>query len=247
MINAVIIDDEIDIRNDIREKIYTYFKSEINILAEAESVKEGVHIIEKHKPNLLFLDIELTDGSSFDILERINHHNFQIIFITGFNNQAIKAIKIGALDYILKPIDDDEFKTAINKVFKYLSKNNSIENQVAVSTDYFKGMKDKRIVLKTLNTHHIIFEDDILYCNSEGNYTTFYMMNSEKILISKSMKKVEELVNQNIFLKCHQSYLVNINYIEKYLSDGYLVIKNNIKIPISSRRKELVLNRIAKI
>lgn len=247
MIKAIIIDDELDVRNDIREKIVTYFKNNINIIAEAGSVSKGVEVIEKHKPDLLFLDIELTGGTSFDLLQRINHTNFQIIFITGFNNHAIKAIKVGALDYILKPVDDDEFKKAVNKVFKQLTKNNSVENFINVSTDYFKGIKNKRIVLKTLNTHHIIFEDDIIYCNSEGNYTTFYMVNREKILISKSMKKVEEIVTLNIFLKCHQSYLVNVNYIEKYISDGFLILKNNIKIPISSRRKEIVLNRIAKV
>lgn len=247
MIKAIIIDDELDIRNDIREKIVTYFRNNINIIAEVGSVSKGIEVIEKHKPDLLFLDIELTGGTSFDLLQRINHTNFQIIFITGFNNHAIKAIKVGALDYILKPVDDDEFKKAVNKVFKQKTKNNSVENFINVSTDYFKGIKNKRIVLKTLNTHHIIFEDDIIYCNSEGNYTTFYMVNREKILISKSMKKVEEIVNLNIFLKCHQSYLVNVNYIEKYISDGFLILKNNIKIPISSRRKEIVLNRIAKV
>ena len=109
------------------------------------------------------------------MLERLDTTNFQIIFITGFNEHAIKAIKVGALDYILKPVDDDEFKSAVNKAIVTINKNNNIEQFINVSSDYFKGIKNKRIVLKTLEAHYIVYEDDIMYCNSEGNYTTFYM------------------------------------------------------------------------
>ncbi len=244
MIKALIVDDEVLVRNDIRTKINSFFKSDIVVLAEAESVKSSVNFIKKYEPDLLFLDIELKDGNSFEILEKLNTTNFQIIFITGFNEHAIKAIKIGALDYILKPIDDDEFKQAVTRAIAAIHKNSGIEKFINVSSDYFKGIKNKRIVLKTSEAHHIVYEDDIMYCNSDGNYTTFYMSDAKKVLISKSIKKVEELVSEAIFIKCHQSYLVNLNYIEKYIREGYLILKNNSKIPISSRRKDFVLKRI---
>jgi len=244
MIKAIIIDDEPLVREDIRNRIKTTFKFEITVLAEAETIVEGINIIKKNQPNLLFLDIELKDGFSFEILEKLHKIDFQIIFITGFNEHAIKAIRVGALDYILKPIDDDEFESAVKRAIITINKKVGIEQLVNVSSDYFKGVKNKRIVLKTLEAHHIVYEDDIIYCKSEGNYTTFYMNNNKKILISKPMKKVEELVSEKIFIKIHQSYLINLNYIEKYIREGYLILKNNIKVPISSRRKEFVAKKI---
>jgi two-component system LytT family response regulator len=244
MIKAIIIDDEISVRNDLRNKLNTFFNKDIVLIGEAESVKNGVKLIDTLKPNLLLLDIELKDGTSFDLLNNINHSNFQIIFITGFNEHAIKAIKIGALDYILKPIDNDEFRNAIKKAIENSNEKSDINQLINVTNDYFKGVKNKRIVLKTLDTHFIVYEDDIIYCNSDGNYTTFYTNDQKKIMISKPLKKVEELISKNIFIKCHQSYLVNVNYIEQYKSEGYLYLSNNIKIPIASRRKEYVINRI---
>jgi len=244
MINAVIIEDEISIRNDLKDKLNSFFNTKIVLIGEADNVKDATKLINQLKPNLLLLDIELKDGTSFDLLSNLNHSNFQIIFITGFNEHAIKAIKIGALDYILKPVDEDEFNEAIKKSIDNLSKDTTVGQFIKVSNDYFVGNKKKRIVLKTLETNYIVYEDDIIYCNSDGNYTTFYMNNNKKILISKPLKKVEELISKNIFIKCHQSYLVNINYIEEYKSSGYLFLCNNIKIPIAGRRKEYVFRRI---
>ncbi len=244
MIKAVIIDDESRFRNSIRKKLETNFKNEIIILGEADSVKDGVKLIEKTKPDLLFLDIELTDGYSFEILEQLESHDFQIIFITGFNHLAIQAIKLGALDYILKPIDDDEFCEAVEKAIE-TDKNASLEQLIKVSSDFFNGSKIKRIVLKTSDAHHIINEDDLMYCKSEGNYTTFFTKDEDQIMISKTLKKTEELLTETTFIKCHQSYLVNKFYIAKMLSDGYLILNNKTKIPVSSRRKEHVLGKLS--
>ncbi len=244
MIKAVIIDDELRLRNSIRKKLETNFKNEITILGEAESVKDGVKLIEETKPDLLFLDIELTDGYSFEILEQLETHDFQIIFITGFNHLAIQAIKLGALDYILKPIDDDEFCIAVEKAIE-TDKNASLEQLIKVSSDFFNGSKIKRIVLKTTDTHYIINEDDLMYCKSEGNYTTFFTKDGEEIMISKTLKKTEELLTETTFIKCHQSYLVNKFYIAKMLSDGYLILNDKTKIPVSSRRKEHVLGKLS--
>ncbi len=245
MIKAIIIDDEIRLRKDIRQKLETRFQDSITIIGEAESVKNAVAIIEELQPDLLFLDIELTDGYSFEILEQLTSHNFQIIFITGFNDLAIKAIKVGALDYILKPIDDDEFDEAVEKAIETAKKGHQLEDLIKVSTEFFKGSQTKRIVLKTTEAHHIINEDDLMYCKSEGNYTTFYTTSGEEILISKPLKYVEDLLTKTSFIKCHQSYLVNKFYIEKYLKEGFLVLKGAIQIPVSSRRKDYVLGKLS--
>lgn len=243
MIKAVIIDDEKVFRDSIRKKLELNFNNEITILGEAESVKGGIELIEKINPDILFLDIELTDGYSFEILNQLKSHNFQIIFITGFNHLAIQAIKLGALDYILKPIDDDEFYDAVEKAIES-EKNKSIEELIKVSSDYFNGATIKRIVLKTSEAHHIVNEDDLIYCKAEGNYTLFVTKDKEQLLISKTLKKAEELLTEAIFIKCHQSYLVNKFFIKKLLSDGYLLLTTDEKIPISSRRKEHVLSKI---
>lgn len=242
MIKAVIIDDESRFRNSIRKKLDANFKTEISILGEAESVKDAITLIEKTKPDLLFLDIELTDGYSFEILEQLTTHDFQIIFITGFNHLAIQAIKLGALDYILKPIDDDEFCEAVEKAIE-TNVNASLEQLIKVSSDFFNGSKIKRIVLKTAEAYHIINEDDLIYCKSENNYTTFYTKNDD-IMISKSLKKTEELLTASVFIKPHQSYLVNKFYISKVLSEGYLILQDKTKIPISGRRKDHVLSKL---
>ncbi|MEE9349520.1 MAG: LytTR family DNA-binding domain-containing protein [Flavobacteriaceae bacterium] len=243
MFTAVIIDDEIRFRNSIRKKLDTNFKNDITILGEAESVKDGIALIEKTNPDILFLDIELTDGYSFEILNKLNKHDFKIIFITGFNHLAIQAIKLGALDYILKPIDDDEFCEAVEKAIE-TDKNDALEELIKVSSDFFNGSKIKRIVLKTADTHHIINEEDLIYCKADSNYTTFFTKD-EEILISKTLKKTEELLTESIFIKCHQSYLVNKFYISKMLSDGYLILNNGLKIPVSTRRSSHVLNKLA--
>ena len=205
MIKAIVIDDESHIREAILYKLERFFNKEIEVVAETASVKEGLLAISKFKPELLFLDIHLQDGTGFDLIEKSEYTDFEIIFITGYDNHAIKAIKVGALDYILKPIDDIEFKEAVNKVLLAKTKDNSLEKLIEVSNEYFKGVERKRIILKTADTVYAIYEDDILYCRSSGNYTTFYTQQMEKIMISKSLKKIEEILSLDIFIRCHQS------------------------------------------
>ena len=244
MIKAVIVDDEAYIRSDVKTKLAQFYNDQIEVVGEAESVASSVEIIQKEKPSLLFLDIHLQDGTSFDILNRLENKNFDIIFITGFDNHAIKAIKIGALDYILKPIDDEEFKLAVNKAIDNTKRELDIEKFVEISNEYFQGVQKKRIVLKTLENVYVVYEDDILYCKSEGNYTTFYTQKSEKILVSKPIKKALELLSDDIFIRCHQSYLVNKKHVVRYNKQGVLIMNSEIKVPVSSRRKDYVIDKI---
>lgn len=244
MIKAILVDDEAYIRDDIRAKLLQYFDEDIEIVGEAENVKSAVKLIQDEKPNLLFLDIHLQDGTSFDILNSISNKDFDIIFITGYDNHAIKAIKVGALDYILKPIDDDEFKQAVIKAIENSKQDTDLEKLVEISSEYFQGVQKKRIVLKTLENVYVVYEDDISYCKSDGNYTTFYTQKSEKILVSKSIKKVLELLSEDIFVRCHQSYLVNKKHVVRYNKQGVLVMNSQVKVPVSSRRKDYVIDKI---
>ncbi|WP_299891321.1 LytTR family DNA-binding domain-containing protein [uncultured Lacinutrix sp.] len=246
MIKAILVDDEAYIRDNVRAKLEKHFNEDIEIVGEAESVESAINIIEEKKPNLLFLDIQLTDGTSFDILNKIEDKNFDVIFITGFDDHAIKAIKVGALDYILKPIDEEEFKEAVTKAIENSMEDNNIEKLVEISSEYFQGVKKKRIILKTLDNVYAVYEDDILYCRSEGNYTTFYTLHLERILVSKSIKKVIELLSEDAFIRCHQSYIVNKKHVIRYNKQGVLIINPEIKVPVSSRRKDYVIEKIFK-
>lgn len=244
MIKVVIIDDESSVRADIKEKIETHFKNEFLIIGEADSVASGVQVIEKLKPQLLLLDIHLGDGTSFDILQQTAFKDFDIIFITGYDTHAIKAIKVGALDYILKPIETDEFIAALQKVTTQEKKESHLEKLIEISSEYFNGVKNKRVILKTSDNVYAVYEDDIIYCRSEGNYTTFYTQQMEKIMVSKSIKKIEEILSEDTFIRCHQSYIVNKKHVLKYNKQGVLVVHLDIKVPVSSRRKDYVLKRI---
>ena len=244
MINVLLIDNETYIRDEVRTILDQHFLNEINIVAEADSVKKGVEAITTFEPDLLFLDIHMEDGTGFDLITQSTYKNFEVIFITGFDQHAIKAIKVGALDYILKPIDTDEFKESVTRVIDNHQKENHLEKLIEISSEYFKGVEKKRVILKTADTVYAIYEDDIIYCRSDGNYTTFYTQQLEKIVVSKSLKKIEEILSEEIFIRCHQSYIVNKKHVLKYNKQGTLIVHLDIKVPVSSRRKDYALKKI---
>ena len=241
MLRGLLIEDEQHVREELQQLISKNFANEVSIVGEATSVKEGVKAILTHQPDLVFLDVDLGDGSSFEILSMLPEINFEIIFVTGYDSHAIKAIKLGALDYLLKPIDEDELTEAISKAIQQKSKAKSNEVLVDVASNFYKNKVHNKIVVKTLEAQHILNFEDIVFCKSEGNYTTFHLEN-EQVLVSKSMKKLQPLLDDTIFLKCHQSYLVNTSFVTKYLNDGFLVTKYGDQIPVATRRKDEVLS-----
>ncbi len=244
MIKAILIDNEADVREDIREKIDTFFSQEIAILAEADSVSTALEAIKKYDPDLLLLDIHMDDGTGFDLLEHSPVKSFDIVFVTGYDQHAIKAIRVGALDYILKPVDDEEFREAMQKAIENQKKEHDLEKLIEISSEYFRGVEKKRVILKTADTVYAIYEDDIIYCRSDGNYTTFYTQQMEKIVVSKPLKQIEEILSSNIFIRCHQSYIVNKKHVLKYNRQGVLVVHLDFKVPVSSRRKDYALKKI---
>jgi len=244
MIKAIIVDDEYQVRLDIKKKVLSNFNDAIVIVAEADSVSSGLEVIAQHQPELIFLDIHLGDGSGFDLLTKTPHREFDVIFITGFDNHALKAIKVGALDYILKPVDEEELKTAVEKAIKNNTKENHLEKLIEVSSEYFKGVEKKRVILKTADDVYAIYEDDILYCKSDSNYTTIYTQNLERIVISKTLKKIQEILTDSSFVRCHQSYVVNKKHVVKYNRNGVLIVHMDVKIPVSSRRKDYALKKL---
>ncbi len=243
-LKALLVDDETFVREHVQELLSQHFSKEIVVVAQADGVTQGLAAINKYDPDLLFLDINMNDGSGFDLLAQIPNKNFEVIFITGFDQHAIKAIKVGALDYILKPIDDQELLQAVRRAISKEKNDLELDKLLEVSSEYFRGAEKKRVILKTADTVYAIYEDDIIYCRSEGNYTTFYNVQMEKIVVSKPIKKIEEILSEEQFIRCHQSYIVNKKHVLKYNKKGVLVVNLDFQVPVSSRRKDYTLKRI---
>ncbi|MDY0103040.1 MAG: LytTR family DNA-binding domain-containing protein [Lentimicrobium sp.] len=238
MIKAIIIDDEIAMQA-INSRLLSEYFPEIKLAGTANSIQSGFELIRAEDPDLVLLDIELSDGTGFQLLQKLQPYNFKVVFITGFDSFGIKAIKYSALDYLLKPVNETEFQLAIQRAIKLIEKNESVLPQLEVLLDSFKQeMHSKKIVLRTAEAMHIIDILDIFFCKSDNSYTTFYFENDEPIIVSKSLKEYESLLVDFNFFRPHQSYLVNLNHIKKVdKSDGgFIIMKNKKEIPVSMRQ-----------
>ncbi len=238
MTTVAIIDDEQDIREYHKGLLKQNFP-DLEIVGEADSVEMGVKLIKESNPNLVLLDIELTDGTGFNLLQKVKPYDFAVIFITAHNDFAIKAIKFSALDYILKPANEPEFCMAIERALETFSKPHTQE-QLSNFMDVFeKRMQNRRIVLKTAESLNVVDVCDITYCQSDNSYTTIFMKDGSHILTSRGLKEYEELLTEYGFFRPHHSFMVNLNFISKLeKSDGgYLVMKDKKQIPVSTRRK----------
>ncbi|MDA3890679.1 MAG: LytTR family DNA-binding domain-containing protein [Salinivirgaceae bacterium] len=248
MATVVIIEDEQQLRELNRNLISDNFPS-IEVVGEADSVESGIEIIQKTKPDIVLLDIELKGGTGFNILQNVKPYNFKLIFVTAYNHLAIKAIKFSAIDYILKPINEFEFTNAIENALQSIQ-SNEMEMQVNNFFDHYeKQTQSKKIVLRTSDSMHIIDVSDILYCQSDNSYTTFYLADGTHILVSKPLKEYNDLLEGFNFIRPHQSYLVNLNSIKKVdkTDGGFIILNNNTEIPISTRRKQSLMQVFDKL
>ncbi|MEO9953456.1 LytTR family DNA-binding domain-containing protein [Nonlabens sp.] len=245
-LKLITIDDEKYVRDFLIEEINKNFQNIIDVRGQAASIKDGLALINRIKPDIVLLDIELEDGVSFDILKRLEKIDFEIIFITGFDNKAIQAIKLGALDYLLKPIDEEELEEALNKAIsnRKEKKRNSTQESTEVASQFYNTEKKEHIVLKTSDTVHLVKLDRLMYCKSEGNYTTFYLDGQSSILISRPLKYAVELLPELNFVRCQQSYIINTKYVTKFLKSGTIILQDKIEIPVSGRNKESILKLV---
>ena len=249
MIRTLIIEDEPAIRKEIAYLVNQ--QTDFSLLGTAASVKEALKLIGETQPDLVLMDIQLTDGTAFDILDQLNEVTFKIIFITAYNHFAIKAIKYGSLDYLLKPLDEAELKEVMQGIVIRHGDDLSAQQQkisIAASQNQpDESNLESRMILATQESLQVIQLKDIVYCQSDGGYTWFYLVSGEKILISKPLKYYDELLPEEWFLRPHQSYLVNIIYVDKYMKIGDLILKNKKEIPVSTRRKEYIMQRMMMI
>ncbi|HPF09844.1 MAG TPA: LytTR family DNA-binding domain-containing protein [Flavobacteriaceae bacterium] len=244
MLRAFIVDDEPLLVEDIRGRLERHFKGEVQVVGVATTLEEAQKRIDRLCPNLLFLDVHLDQGTAFDLLEALEHDAFEIIFVTAYDNNAIRAIKVGALDYILKPIDDDEFHVAVQKVLTLENPKGPVKDLGPVADAFFNRREIKKLVFKTVDDVFILDKDAILYCESEGNYSTIHTLEQNKIMVSKNLKKLEEELPAETFIRCHQSYIVNKTHVRKYSNRGFLELVNNSKVPVSVRKREETLKQL---
>ncbi|MBL7911631.1 MAG: response regulator transcription factor [Bacteroidia bacterium] len=241
---VLVIDNELNIRESLVSALRV-FCPQIEEIEEADGIESGKEKILSYEPDLVFLDVELGTGTGMDLLSQLQKITFNIIFVTAHNKYAIDAFKYSAIDFLLKPINPEELIRSVNRAEKKSNAENLIKQLSILKAEYSNtSLQEKKIVLSEQDSIHIIKSSDIMYCSSEGNYTTFYTSSSDtKIVISKNMKVFEDMLSPLGFLRVHNSYLVNINKIEKYDKGdgGFLFVNGGIKIPVSQRKKELLM------
>jgi two-component system LytT family response regulator len=241
MITAVIIDDEANNIENLQLIIGQYCP-DVQVAASAENAADGITIINRHQPDLVLLDIQMPEQSGFDLLSALPEIKFEVIFITAYDKYGIQAIKFSALDYLLKPINIQEFQQAIAKARQRIQdkrKNYSIDNLL----EYVRnGTKEPKIALPTLKETMYVKITDIIRCEAANNYTTFYLQNQEEVIVCKTLKEFADLLKPYDFIRTHQSHLVNLHCIKSYLKEdgGTLLLENLQKVPISRQNREMV-------
>lgn len=240
MIKAIIVEDEANNRENLRLALATYCP-EVEIIGEAASAVQALDLIRNLSPQLIFLDIAMPHGSGFDLLESLPEINFDIIFVTAYDQYAIRAIKFAAVDYLLKPIDVLELKKAVGRVLA--KQQHSRENDRLKVLLHNLQKQDQKIALPQADHIAFVPVDSIIRCRGDRNYTYFYFKDGSNLLVSRTLKEFTELLEGNGFFRVHQSHLVNLACIQKYSKrDGGLVITtDNEKIPVARARKEKLL------
>lgn len=249
ILRAVIIDDEISSRNSLRQKLVVYCP-EVRIVAECENGEEALITIEEVKPDLLFLDVEMPRMNGFTLLQRLEERNFEVIFITAYDYYAIKAIKVSALDYLVKPVEVEELKTAVQKaMFKRFESTTNERLELLLQNLTYEKKGRQRIAIPSMDSLQFINLDDIIYLEAQRNYTVIYLGNLSKLTVSKTLKEFEELLPANKYIRIHHAYIINCNAVEKYIKGegGQVIMKNGVVLDVSKRKKSEFLKAIGNL
>jgi len=239
MLRTIIIDDEPQVRKTLARMLEEEC-SNVKLLKSADGVNSGLRAINKENPDLVLLDIQMDDGTGFDLLKKVEPINFKVIFITAFDQYAIQAFKFSAIDYLLKPVDPEDLKQAVSKAEQMVQEDFSTQLKVLDDNLKTQETKGKKIILRTSETVHLVKVSDISYCESDISYTLFYLTDGQKILVSKTLKEFEDMLKEFGFFRVHKSFLVNLFAISKFekADGGYLVMENNDRVPVANRKKD---------
>ena len=246
MLRTLIIDDELSNRQFISGMLEQHFPN-VEVIGEAEGVASGLEAIRNLSPDLVLLDIRMEDGEGFDILSQLGAIDFKIIFITAFEEYALKAIKFSALDYLLKPVSLPEMKKAIEKAENQIIKD--LHVQLAELNTNLQSINNKKIVLRSVDKLQIIPVQDIMHAEADRNYSNFFINNSKKITVSYPLKDYEDMLIEQGFFRIHKSHIVNLAFIESYVkSDGaYITLNDGSSLPVADRKKAALLEIINRL
>jgi two-component system LytT family response regulator len=244
MIKAILIDDEQHCRETLSIQLERYCP-EVELLAACSSAAQGLQAIAAHQPEVVFLDVEMPHMNGFEMLQQLDKITFEVIFTTGYDSYAIKAIRFSALDYLLKPIDKDELRKAVAKVSA--KKAYSMTQQLDILLEKLgnKQTSLQKIALPTQDGFELLPVQSIISCESDSNYTNVHLKNGRKILVSRTLKEIEELLEGHCFLRVHHSHVVNLEEVARYIrgEGGYVIMSDNSTINVSRSRKEALLKR----
>jgi two-component system LytT family response regulator len=249
MLNVVIIDDELNAREVIANTLLANCEN-VNVVGTADNVKNGIRCIKQNKPEIVLLDVQMPDGTGFDLLSQIDEIDFKVIFITAHQEFAMQAFKFSALDYILKPVDTQELVQAIKRAGETLEQKNIAENMKALRNNIQNPSKEaKKLILKSSDQIHAINVKDVIRCESDGNYTRFILNDGRKLLATKILKDFDEMLQPYNFFRVHQSHLINIDYFETYkkADGGVVIMADKSEIPLATRKKESFLKLLSSL
>ncbi|HWB24856.1 MAG TPA: LytTR family DNA-binding domain-containing protein [Chitinophagaceae bacterium] len=242
-LKAILIDDE---KNNL-DNLYQLLSQhcpEVQVCATATNAATGKHAILTYNPDLVFLDIQMPGKNGFDLLRSLPAYDFEVIFITAYDQYGIQAVKFAAVDYLLKPVNVEELQAAVNRVLEKNRKkkdNLQLENLLQILQKQH-NREEHRIALTTLKETRFIYPRDIVRCESSNNYTTFFINTGEKLLVSKPIHEYEDILKDYGFIRCHQSHLVNKKFIKSWVKEdgGYLLLENGTQIPVSRNKRDFV-------
>jgi len=240
MLKALLIDDEARARENLRILLQKYCSGDVEVIGESENVETGYQDILMLKPDLVFLDIEMGKGTGFDLLSSFDHYPFKVIFVTAYDQYAIKAIKFSALDYLLKPVTIKDLVGAVNKAKAAINDNEDARFQALFEVIKKPLQKTNRLVIPVQDGYKLVPVDQIMFCQAQKEYTYINQVNGDVICSSLNLGEYEDLLNDYDFFRVHHSYIINRQYIQRYVrgDGGEVIIHNNHHIPVSRRKKD---------
>ncbi|MEO1450669.1 MAG: LytTR family DNA-binding domain-containing protein [Bacteroidota bacterium] len=246
MLKAIIIDDLETARENLKADLASYVP-EVELLGEAEGVVSGAKLLRQTNPDVVFLDVEMQDGTGFDLLEVLGEVSAKVIFTTAHDAFALKAFRFSAIDYLLKPVDPDELVEAVAKVKK--GQGAEPEPLQALAENRKQVSRPSRLALHTMEKIHVVNIEEIIRCESSANYTIFYFSDQKQLLVTKTLKEFDKMLSDQGFLRVHQSHLVNLSYVKEFvkIDGGYLVMRDGSNVPVSSRKKSMVVQTLSEM
>ena len=242
-ISTVIIDDNKTALESLRILIQRNYP-QLQIVGEAFSVESGIELISNLHPDVVFLDVEMPDGTGFDLIKRLKRIDFQVVFVTAHDKYAVNAFKMSALDFLLKPVDLDELAITIRKIEQKLKEDNTLEMIQHILENFDRNSDNKKVVLKTSDGIHLVELKKIIRCEAANNYTIFHLSNQKTIVVSKTLKEYENILAIYDFIRIHHSHLINVHYMDRFIKDegGMVILQNGTELPVSHNRLQSLIN-----